>query len=101
MVKHYFPHQLHQYFLSHPLSSPIIHLPPNLLTIRTQPQTLQKSHLPLPNPFHNHPLPLLTLNLPHQSVLTSPIYQPYFIHQNQLFHHIFHSTTPYPLDNHI
>ena len=51
--------------------------------------------------FISDTLPLVTLSVEHQSVVTSGIYERYFIQENQLFHHILDSTTGYPVDNDI
>ena len=88
IVKGYFADQLQQYFLSHGVSSAIIDLGGNVLTIGRQPETLEKWHVGVRNPFHKDALPLLTLNVEHQSVVTSGIYERYFIQEHQLFHHI-------------
>ena len=73
----------------------------NVLTIGRQPETLEKWHVGVRNPFHKDTLPLVTLSVEHQSVVTSGIYERYFIQENQLFHHILDSTTGYPVDNDI
>lgn len=101
IVKGYFADQLQQYFLSHGVSSGIIDLGGNVLTIGRQPETLEKWHVGVRNPFHKDALPLVTLSVEHQSVVTSGIYERYFIQENQLFHHILDSTTGYPVDNDI
>ena len=51
--------------------------------------------------FYKDALSLVTLNVEHQSVVTSGIYERYFIQEHQLFHHIFDSNTGYPVDNDI
>ena len=51
--------------------------------------------------FYKDALSLVTLNVEHQSVVTSGIYERYFIQEHQLFHHILDSNTGYPVDNDI
>ena len=52
IVKGYFADQLQQYFLAHGVSSAIIDLGGNVLTIGRQPETLEKWHVGVRNPFH-------------------------------------------------
>ena len=87
--------------LSHGVASAIIDLGGNVLTIGRQPETLEKWHVGIRNPFYKDALSLVTLNVEHQSVVTSGIYERYFIQEHQLFHHILDSNTGYPVDNDI
>ena len=95
IVKGYFADQLQQYFLSHGVASAIIDLGGNVLTIGRQPETLEKWHVGVRNPFYKDALSLVTLNVEHQSVVTSGIYERYFIQD------ILDSNTGYPVDNDI
>ena len=72
----------------------------NVITIGS-PATHKTWHVGIRDPFHHDGLPLLTVEIQQQSVVTSGIYERYFYQDGQLYHHILDSTTGYPVNNDI
>ena len=101
IVKGYFADQLQQFFMNQGVTAAIIDLGGNVIKIGRQPETSECWHVGVRNPFHKDDDPLIVLNINHQSVVTSGIYERYFIENYQLYHHILDSRTGYPVDNDI
>lgn len=78
----------------------IINCGGNVLTIGCSPLTSnQHWHIGLKRPFATADSLLGILHVQNKSVVTSGIYERYFIFNNQLYHHIIDPFTGYPLDN--
>lgn len=78
----------------------IINCGGNVLTIGSSPFTVDKSwHIGLKKPFADASSLLGVIQVQDKSVVTSGIYERYFIQNNQLYHHIINPATGYPLDN--
>ncbi|WP_239423600.1 FAD:protein FMN transferase [Snodgrassella communis] len=78
----------------------IINCGGNVLTIGSSPLTSsQEWHIGLKRPFAAANSLLGILHVQNKSVVTSGIYERYFIFNEQLYHHIIDPFTGYPLDN--
>ncbi|PIT59901.1 thiamine biosynthesis protein ApbE [Snodgrassella alvi] len=78
----------------------IINCGGNVLTIGSSPLTpRQQWHIGLKRPFATADTLLGILHVQDKSVVTSGIYERYFILNEQLYHHIIDPFTGYPLDN--
>ncbi|ARJ15217.1 FAD:protein FMN transferase [Staphylococcus lugdunensis] len=100
IAKGYFADELQAFFLQNGVTSGIINLGGNVITIGS-PATHKTWHVGIRDPFHHDGLPLLTVEIQQQSVVTSGIYERYFYQDGQLYHHILDSTTGYPANNDI
>lgn len=84
----------------HHIHQAIINLGGNVLTIGNSPITDDGCwHIGLRKPFsiNNELVGVIKVN--NKSVVTSGIYERFFIQNDHLYHHIFNPTTGYPLDN--
>ena len=78
----------------------IINCGGNVLTIGCSPFTIDKHwHIGLKKPFADASSLLGIIEVQDKSVVTSGIYERYFMQNNQLYHHIINPATGYPLDN--
>lgn len=78
----------------------IINCGGNVLTIGYSPITADKQwHIGLKRPFAEANNLLGIIHVEDKSVVTSGIYERYFIFNNQLYHHILDPHTGYPLNN--
>lgn len=84
----------------HNIHRAIINCGGNVLTIGSSPFTPNHHwHIGLKKPFAAATNLLGIIQVQDKSVVTSGIYERYFIHNNQLYHHIINPLTGYPLDN--
>jgi FAD:protein FMN transferase len=81
------------------ISQAMINLGGNVLTIGDSPVTDHHWRIGLKKPFATDDNLLGIIKVRNKSVVTSGIYERYFIQDQQLYHHIIHPQTGYPLDN--
>lgn len=82
------------------ISQAMINLGGNVLTIGDSPVTADHHwRIGLKKPFASDNVLLGIIKVKDKSVVTSGIYERYFIQDQQLYHHIIHPQTGYPLDN--
>ncbi|MBI5974867.1 FAD:protein FMN transferase [Staphylococcus sp. H16/1A] len=98
IAKGYFADELQSFFMKHGVKRGMINLGGNVITIGTSPRETDWQ-VGIRHPFLS--IPIASLNIRHQAVVTSGIYERYFIHEGQLYHHILDSRTGYPADNDI
>jgi len=101
LVKGYFADQLQTFFINHGVTSGIIDFGGNVITIGENTPTSRSWKVGIRNPFYKNSNPLAVLDIHQQSVVTSGIYERYFIKDHQLYHHILDSKTGYPVNNDI
>ena len=98
IAKGYIADRLKDYLLSQNVEHGIIDLGGNILTIGARTDGTAY-HIGIKEPFSNQVLTSVDVN--DQSVVTSGIYERYFIKDEHIYHHVFSPKTGYPVDNNL
>lgn len=98
IAKGYIADRIKEYLISENVTNGIIDLGGNILTIGSRPDN-SPYHIGIKEPFSKTGNVLTSVNVTDQSVVTSGIYERYFIKDEKIYHHIFSPSTGYPIDN--
>lgn len=102
IAKGYIADVIKSLLLEHNIHYGIINLGGNVLTLGSSP--IEKSGywcIGLRKPFSLSDELAGIIKVKNKSVVTSGIYERYFVQNNRLYHHIFNPLTGYPLDNEV
>lgn len=97
IAKGYIADKLKEYFLAKDMKQGIINLGGNVLTINSKPDG-SPYRIGIEYPFQEQSLPILTLQISDVSVVTSGVYQRYFMLNDTLYHHLLDTGSGYPAD---
>lgn len=97
VAKGYIADRMKEYLLENSVSSAIINLGGNVLTMGSRPDG-NKYTIGIQKPFSEDGRAAFTLDISDKSVVTSGNYQRYFKKDGKLYHHILDLTTGYPAE---
>ena len=98
IAKGYMADQLKEYLLSEGVTSAIINLGGNVLTIGSKPDG-NAFHIGIQKPFDKQNATITSVQVKDYSVVTSGSYERYFKVNDTIYHHILNTDTGYPCDN--
>lgn len=99
IAKGYIADKMKEFLLSEGITSAIINLGGNVLTIGTKPDgTAYTLGIQAPFDMRFDPAPL-TVDVKDKSLVTSGVYERYFYQEDVLYHHILSTETGYPVNN--
>lgn len=98
IAKGYIADQLKEYLLSEGVTSAIINLGGNVLTIGEKPDG-NAFHIGIQKPFDEQNATITSVQVKDSSVVTSGSYERYFKVNDTIYHHILNTATGYPCDN--
>lgn len=97
IAKGYIADRLKEYLISQDVTSAIINLGGNVLTIGSKNGT--PFTVGIQKPFADNGIALMSVNSLDSSVVTSGIYERYFSMDDTIYHHILTPSTGFPVDN--
>ncbi|MDD2972206.1 MAG: FAD:protein FMN transferase [Lachnospiraceae bacterium] len=100
IAKGYIADQLKTYLLAHGVTSGIINLGGNVLTIGDKPDH-STYQIGIQKPFDSRNTPIVTVPVSDSSMVSSGVYERYFEENGKLYHHILDPFTGYPYENHL
>ena len=98
IAKGYMADQLKEYLLSEGVTSAIINLGGNVLTIGEKPDGTS-FNIGIQKPFDKQNATITSVQVKDSSVVTSGSYERYFKVDNTIYHHILNTETGYPCEN--
>ena len=98
IAKGYMADQLKEYLLSEGVTSAIINLGGNVLTIGEKPEGTS-FNIGIQKPFDKQNATITSVQVKDSSVVTSGSYERYFKVDDTIYHHILNTETGYPCDN--
>ena len=98
IAKGYIADQLKEYLLSENVTSAIINLGGNVLTVGNKPDG-NAFHIGIQKPFDEQNATITSVSVKDSSVVTSGSYERYFKVDDTIYHHILNTETGYPCDN--
>lgn len=98
IAKGYMADQLKEFLLSEGVTSAIINLGGNVLTIGKKPDG-NAFHIGIQKPFDKQNATITSVSIKDSSVVTSGSYERYFKLDDTIYHHILNTETGYPCDN--
>ena len=98
IAKGYIADKLKEYLLSHNITSGIINLGGNVLLLGNKPDNSNFT-IGITKPFTTTGENITSITLSDMSVVTSGIYERYFMADNKIYHHILDPQTGYPVQN--
>lgn len=98
IAKGYMADFLKEYLLSKGVTSAIINLGGNVLTIGSKPDD-NTFHIGIQKPFDEQNITITSVSVKDSSVVTSGSYERYFEANNTIYHHILNTDTGYPCNN--
>lgn len=98
IAKGYIADLLKEYLQENGVTSAVINLGGNVLTIGSKPDG-SAFQIGIQKPFDEHGSYLTKVNTSDGSVVTSGIYERYFASNDNIYHHILDTATGYPVDN--
>lgn len=98
IAKGYMADQLKDYLLSEDVTSAIINLGGNVLTIGEKPDGTS-FNIGIQKPFDKQNATITSVSVKDSSVVTSGSYERYFKVNDTIYHHILNTETGYPCDN--
>lgn len=98
IAKGYIADRIKDYLLSASVKSAVINLGGNVLTIGSKPDGSPFS-IGLQKPFAAINTAITTVSVTDKSVVSSGVYERYFMYQDNLYHHILDAVTGYPVQN--
>ena len=98
IAKGYMADQLKEYLLNEGVTSAIINLGGNVLTIGEKPDG-NAFHIGIQKPFDEQNAAITSVQVKDSSVVTSGSYERYFKVNDTIYHHILNTATGYPCDN--
>lgn len=100
IAKGYIADKMKEYLQSEGVTSGMINLGGNVLTIGDKPDG-SKYSVAVQKPFDEMNSPLTVLQISDQTVVSSGIYERYFELDNKIYHHILDTSTGYPIENNL
>lgn len=100
IAKGYIADKMKEYLQSEGVTSGMINLGGNVLTIGDKPDG-SKYSVAVQKPFDEMNSPLAVLQISDQTVVSSGIYERYFELDNKIYHHILDTSTGYPIENNL
>ena len=98
IAKGYMADQLKEYLLAEGITSAIINLGGNVLTVGSKPDD-NAFHIGIQKPFDEQNATITSVSVKDSSVVTSGSYERYFEVNDTIYHHILNTDTGYPCDN--
>ena len=98
IAKGYIADQLKEYLLGENVTSAIINLGGNVLTVGNKPDG-NAFHIGIQKPFDEQNATITSVSAKDSSVVTSGSYERYFKVNDTIYHHIINTETGYPCDN--
>lgn len=98
IAKGFIADKMKEFLLSEGVSSALINLGGNVLTLGSRPDG-SDFRIGIQEPFSDSGTAILTLSLSNASVVSSGNYERYFIEDGTLYHHILSTDTGYPADS--
>lgn len=98
IAKGYIADKMKEYLESKGISSGLINLGGNVLTLGTKPNG-DSYTIGIQKPFSTDGTPIVAVDVTDKSVVTSGTYQRYFEQDGRIYHHILDTSTGYPCDN--
>ncbi len=98
IAKGYIADLLKEYLKKNGVTSALINLGGNVITIGSKPDG-SAFQIGIQKPFDEHGSYLMKINTSDGSVVTSGIYERYFAFNDNIYHHILDTNTGYPVDN--
>ena len=98
IAKGYMADQLKEFLLSEGVTSAIINLGGNVLTIGEKPDG-NSFHIGIQKPFDKQNATITSVSVKDSSVVTSGSYERYFKVNDTIYHHILNTENGYPCDN--
>lgn len=98
IAKGFIADKMKEFLLSEGVSSALINLGGNVLTLGSRPDGTP-FRIGIQKPFSNSGTPALTLDLSDTSVVSSGNYERYFEQNGKLYHHILSTSTGYPAES--
>lgn len=98
IAKGFIADKIKEFLLSKGVSSAIINLGGNILTVGSKPDGTSFS-IGIQKPFEKNGEPALTLAIHDASIVSSGNYERYFEQDGRLYHHILSTRTGYPVDS--
>lgn len=100
IAKGYMADQLKEYLLNKGVTSAIINLGGNVLTVGSKPDD-NAFHIGIQKPFDEQNTTITSVSVKNSSVVTSGSYERYFEVNDKIYHHILNTDTGYPCDNNL
>lgn len=100
IAKGYIADKISEYMLSKNITSAIIDLGGNILTIGNKCNN-SDFNIGIKTPFSENSQYIATISANNKSVVTSGIYERYFEKDGKIYHHILDSATGYPVENNL
>lgn len=98
IAKGYIADQIKEYLLSRSVESAIINLGGNILLVGEKPNG-EAFNIGIQKPYENYSETIAVMELSDVSVVSSGIYERYFVEDGKYYHHILNPTTGYPYQN--
>lgn len=98
LAKGYIADKIKEYLQNEGVTSAIINLGGNVLTLGSKPDNTPFT-IGIQQPFSDAGVTALTIPIRNGSVVSSGIYERYFEYDGKLFHHILDTSTGYPIEN--
>lgn len=98
IAKGYIADQIKEYLLSEGISSALINLGGNVLTVGEKADG-SAWNIGIQKPFDEQNTAITSVQLSDESVVTSGVYERFFEKNGKLYHHILNPATGYPFDN--
>ena len=98
IAKGYMADQLKEYLLAEGVTSAIINLGGNVLTVGEKPDG-SSFHIGIQKPFDKQNATITSVSVKDSSVVTSGSYERYFKIDDTIYHHILNTETGFPCDN--
>lgn len=100
IAKGFIADKIKNYLISEGISSAIINLGGNVLTIGSKPDGSPFT-IGIQEPFADIGTAITVVSANDKSIVTSGIYERYFNYNNKLYHHILDTSTGYPVDTNL
>lgn len=100
IAKGYIADKMKEYLLSEGVTSALINLGGNVLSVGSKPDN-SAFVIGIQEPFADAGTPATTVSINDTSVVSSGVYERYFEHDGQFYHHILDTKTGYPVENNL
>ncbi len=100
IAKGYIADKIKDYMLSRNVTSAIIDLGGNILTIGTK-SNVSDFNIGIKKPFSDSTEYIATVSINDRTIVTSGIYERYFEKDGKIYHHILDTATGYPVENNL
>lgn len=98
IAKGYIADKIKEHLLSEGVTSALINLGGNVLAVGSKPDA-SAFVIGIQEPFADTGTPATTVSITDTSVVSSGVYERYFEHEGQFYHHILDTKTGYPVEN--